>query len=138
MSERRWDRRFTVVYLRDHQAKGQFVALSKRLLEAGIVELSALGLPKRMDSAPIDWAECKRTVNRQGIRDITEAILPAIHTYEENGGRLIIAADDMTLLTPTQSAFWLTVFDHAQLVGCAAAKKDGNHKLWWRMKERAN
>ena len=41
----------------------------------------------------------------------------------------------MTFLTPTQSAFWLAVFDHAQLVGCASAKKEGNRKLWWRMKE---
>ncbi|MGH8572010.1 MAG: ATP-binding protein, partial [Gammaproteobacteria bacterium] len=134
--ERRQERPITVAYLRDHQAKGQFVALSKRLLEAGIVKPSALGLPKRMDSAPIDWAECKRTVNRQGIRDITGAILPAIHAYKENGGgRLIITVDDMTFLTPTQSAFWLAVFDQAQLVGCASAKKDGNRKLWWRMKE---
>ncbi|MGH9892214.1 MAG: ATP-binding protein, partial [bacterium] len=134
--ERRQERPFTVAYLRDHQAKGQFVALSRRLLEAGIVKPSALGLPKRMDSAPIDWAECKRTVNRQGIRDITGAILPAIHAYKENGGgRLIITVDDMTFLTPTQSAFWLAVFDQAQLVGCATAKKEGNRKLWWRMKE---
>ncbi|MCA1851129.1 MAG: ATP-binding protein, partial [Beggiatoa sp.] len=133
--ERRIERRLCLAYLKDHQAKGQFVELSRRLLEARIVKPSALGLPKRMDSAPIDWAECKRTVNRQGIRDITGAILPAIHAYKENGSHLIIAVDDMTFLTPTQSAFWLAVFDQAQLVGCASGKKDSNRKLWWRMKE---
>lgn len=135
LTERRIERRLCLAYLKDHQAKGQFVELSRRLLEARIVKPSALGLPKRMDGAPIDWAECKRTVNRQGIRDITRAILPAIHAYKEHGGRLVIAVDDMTFLTPTQSAFWLAVFDQAQLVGCATAKKEGNRKLWWRMKE---
>lgn len=135
VTERRIERRLLLAYLRDHQVKGQFVELSRRLLEARIVKPSALGLPKRMDGAPIDWAECKRTVNRQGIRDITGAILPAIHAYKQNGGRLVIAVDDLTFLTPTQSAFWLAVFDQAQLVGCATAKKEGNRKLWWRMKE---
>lgn len=135
VTERRKERPLCVVYLKDHQAKGQFVALSRRLLEAHIVKPSVLGLPKRMDGAPIDWAECKRTVNHQGIRDITGAILPAILVYKENSGQLIITVDDMTFLTPTQSAFWLAVFDHAQLVGYASAKKEGNRKLWWRMKE---
>lgn len=135
VTEQRIERRLCLAYLKDHQAKGQFVDLSRRLLEARIVKPSALGLPKRMDGAPIDWHECKRTVNRQGIRDITGAILPAIHAYKEHGGRLVIAVDDLTFLTPTQSAFFLALFDQAQLVGCASAKKDGNRKLWWRMKE---
>jgi energy-coupling factor transporter ATP-binding protein EcfA2 len=52
ITERCKERPLCVVYLKDHQAKGQFVALSKRLLEAGIIKPSALGLPKRMDSAP--------------------------------------------------------------------------------------
>jgi hypothetical protein len=38
-----------------------------------------------MDGAPIDWAERKRTVNRQGIRAFTGAILAG-----QNDGQLII------------------------------------------------
>jgi hypothetical protein len=41
----------------------------------------------------------------------------------------------MTQLTPTQQAFWLAVFEHAQGVGCASEKRQGVRKLWWRMKE---
>jgi hypothetical protein len=135
-TEKRKKRLLTVAYLRDHQAKGQFVALSRRLLETGIVKSSALGLPKQMDSEPkIDWHDCKRTVSRLGIRDLTGAIIPAIHAHKQNGGQIIIAVDDITSLTPTQSAFWLAVFDCAQIVSCASGKKEGNRKLWWRMKE---
>ncbi|MDO9240064.1 MAG: ATP-binding protein, partial [Methylicorpusculum sp.] len=47
----------------------------------------------------------------------------------------VIAVDDLTLLTPTQMAFWLAIFDHAQVVGCASDKKARVRKLWWKMKE---
>jgi hypothetical protein len=61
-TEKRKKHLLTVAYLRaDPQAKDQFVAPSRRLLETGIVKLSALGLPKQIDSEPkIDWHECKR------------------------------------------------------------------------------
>jgi energy-coupling factor transporter ATP-binding protein EcfA2 len=135
-TEKRKKRLLTVAYLRDHQAKGQFVALSRRLLETGIVKPSALGLPKEMDSEPkIDWHDCKRTVSRLGIRDLTGAIIPAIHAHKQEGGQIVIAVDDITSLTLTQSAFWLAVFDCAQIVSCASGKKEGNRKLWWKMKE---
>jgi len=54
---------------------------------------------------------------------------------ENEGGQIIIAVDDMTRLTPTQQAFWLAVFDHAQVLTCASEKRTDVAKLWWRMKE---
>ena len=42
---------------------------------------------------------------------------------------------DFTHLTPTLAAFWLAVFDVAQVVGCARQKKAGLAKLWWKMTE---
>jgi len=47
----------------------------------------------------------------------------------------VIAVDDLTSLTPTQMAFWLAIFDHAQVIGCASEKKPRVKKLWWKMKE---
>ena len=41
----------------------------------------------------------------------------------------------MTRLTPTLIAFWLAVFDAAQVIGCASQKKAGLAKLWWKMTE---
>jgi hypothetical protein len=126
------------VYLRDHQAKGQFVTLARRLLQTGILKPSTIELPKRLDDEPpksIDWTSYRRHINRLGIRDLTGAIIPALHEYQKQGGQCIIAIDDMTSLTPTQQAFWLAIFDHAQVIACASAKKEGNRKLWWRMKE---
>lgn len=32
-------------------------------------------------------------------------------------------------------AFWLAIFDHAQVIGCASEKKARVRKLWWKMKE---
>ena len=46
----------------------------------------------------------------------------------------MIAVDDMTSLTPTQQAFWLAIFEYAQVVTCASARKSGLRKLWWKMK----
>jgi energy-coupling factor transporter ATP-binding protein EcfA2 len=123
-----------MVYLTDFQAKAQFVQIARGLLEAGVLRPSALDLAKRYDtqsSEDLDWAELRRHVTRMSIRDLTSAIIPALHAYP---GRVLIAVDDMTRLTPTQEAFWLAVFDHAQVVACASERKAGLRKLWWKMK----
>ncbi|BBM60825.1 ATPase (plasmid) [Nitrosococcus oceani] len=128
-------RALTVVHLHDHQAKGQFVEMARQLLAAGIIKPSALELARRYDELPpaeIEWAKVKRTVNRLSIRDLTGAIIPALSAH---GGRVLIAVDDMTRLTPTQQAFWLALFDQAQVITCASEKKQGLRKLWWKMKE---
>lgn len=109
--------------------------LARQLLTAGIVKPSALDLAKRYDELPpetIEWATIKRTVNRLSIRDLTGAIIPALSAHE---GQVLIAIDDMTRLTPTQQAFWLAIFDEAQIATCASEKKQGLRKLWWKMKE---
>ena len=46
-AERRKQRLLTLVYLRDHQAKGQFITLARRLLQTGIVKPSALELAEQ-------------------------------------------------------------------------------------------
>jgi len=123
-----------LVYLSDHQAKGQFVEMARRLMEGGVLKPSALELAKRYDTMPprsIDWKQIRRHVNRQSIRDLTQAIIPALYAHP---GRVLIAVDDMTRLTPTQQAFWLAVFEHAQVVCCASERKNGLRKLWWKMK----
>ncbi len=125
----------TVVHLHDHQAKGQFVELARQLLMMGIIKPSALDLAKRYDELPpeaIEWAKIKRTVNRLSIRELTGAIIPALSAHE---GQVLLAVDDMTRLTPTQQAFWLAIFDAAQVATCASEKKQGLRKLWWKMKE---
>jgi len=124
----------TLVYLSEHQAKGQFVQMARRLIETGILRPSALDLAKKYDDVPpreIEWTQIRRHVNRLSIRDLTSAIIPAIYAY---AGRVLIAVDDMTRLTPTQQAFWLSVFEHAQVVTCASERKSGLRKLWWKMK----
>jgi hypothetical protein len=123
-----------LVYLSEHQAKGQFVQMARRLIETGILKPSALDLAKRFDEVPpreVEWVQIRRHVNRLSIRDLTSAIIPAIYAY---AGRVLIAVDDMTRLTPTQQAFWLSVFEHAQVVICASECKSGLRKLWWKMK----
>ncbi len=124
-----------LVYLSEHQAKGQFVQMTRRLIETGILRPSAIDLPGKFDEmAPrqIEWRQIRRHVNRMSIRDLSGAIIPAIYAWE---GRVLIAVDDMTRLTPTQQAFWLAVFEHAQVVTCASERKKGLRKLWWKMKE---
>jgi energy-coupling factor transporter ATP-binding protein EcfA2 len=123
-----------LVYLSDHQAKGQFVQMARRLIETGILKPSSIDLAKRYDQMnprDIQWPEIRRHVNRLSIRDLTSAIIPAIYAFE---GCVIIAVDDMTRLTPTQQAFWLAIFEHAQVVTCASERKQGLRKLWWKMK----
>ncbi|MCP5460028.1 MAG: ATP-binding protein [Gammaproteobacteria bacterium] len=129
----RANRRRLVIHIVEHQTKAQFVAIARRLLEAGLVKPSALELARSydaMDPREIEWARIKRNVNRLSIRDLAEAIIPAIHGYE---GRVIIAVDDLTGLTPTLVAFWLSVLDSAQFLGCATEKRKNLAKLWWKM-----
>ena len=124
-----------LVYLSDHQAKGQFVQMARRLMETGILKPSSIDLAKQLDRLPpgdIEWASIRRQVNRMSIRDLSGAIISAIYAYQ---GKVLIAVDDMTQLTPTQQAFWLAIFDHAQVVTCASQRKAGLRKLWWKMKE---
>ncbi|AGA89381.1 hypothetical protein Thimo_0529 [Thioflavicoccus mobilis 8321] len=127
-------RDLVLVYLSEHQAKGQFVQMARRLIETGILRPTALDLAKKYDDmAPreIEWPSIRRHVNRLSIRDLTGAIIPALYAFP---GRVLIAVDDMTSLTPTQQAFWLAVFEHAQVVTCASDRKHGLRKLWWKMK----
>jgi energy-coupling factor transporter ATP-binding protein EcfA2 len=137
-AEHREQRLLTLVYLRDHQAKGQFITLARRLLRTGIVKPSALELPKSLDELPpesVDWTKYKRSINKLAVRDLTGAIIPALYQHKKDGGQVVIAVDDMSSITPTQQAFWLAVFDHAQVVACAVEKKASLKKLWWKSKE---
>jgi energy-coupling factor transporter ATP-binding protein EcfA2 len=124
-----------VIRLYDHQAKGQFVEMARQMLTLGLIEAKALDLPEKyqtMTPAQIPWEGIKRQVSRLSIRDLSQAIIPALAACPE---KPLIAVDDLTFLTPTQQAFWLAVFDHAQIVGCASEKKKGLRKLWWKMRE---
>lgn len=134
-SEQRAQRRFTLVHIVDHQAKGQFIALARRLLQVGIVPPPALDLPERFHGlapAEIEWSKVKRHVTRLSIRDLTAAIIPALH---EHDGRVLVAVDDLTAVTPTLVAFWLAVLDKAHVIGCASEKRANLRKLWWKMTE---
>jgi hypothetical protein len=62
-------------------------------LESGLLKPSALEL-----DAALKWARIKRSVNRLSIRDLTAAIVPAIHAHK---GRMLVAVDDLTAVTPT-------------------------------------
>ena len=124
-----------VIRLYDHQAKGQFVEMARQMLHQGLLDAKSLDLPEKVQAmapAAIPWEDIKRQVNRLSIRDLTQAIIPALAECPE---KPLIAVDDVTYLTPTQQAFWLAVFDHAQLAGCASEKKKGLRKLWWKMRE---
>ena len=79
-----------------------------------------------------EWVKLKRSVNRLSIRDLCAAIVPALH---DQPGRVLIAVDDFTAVTPTLVAFWLAVFEAAQVIGCASAKRPNVAKLWWKMAE---
>ena len=125
----------TVIHIADHQPKAQFVDIARKLLAAGLLDPLALELPEPYQDVPpeqIEWAKIRRHVNRLSMRDLTAAIIPALHDHH---GKVIIAVDDLTNLTPTLVAFWLAVFDAAQVIGCASQKKAGLAKLWWKMTE---
>jgi energy-coupling factor transporter ATP-binding protein EcfA2 len=125
----------TVIHVADHQPKAQFVCIARKLLAAGLLDPLALELPEPYQDLPperIEWAKVRRHVNRLSMRDLTAAIIPALHDHH---GQVLIAVDDLTHLTPTLVAFWLAVFDAAQVIGCASQKKAGLAKLWWKMTE---
>jgi energy-coupling factor transporter ATP-binding protein EcfA2 len=108
----------TVIPIADHPPKAQFVDIARKLLAAGLLDPLALELPEPYQDAPpeqIEWAA---------------AIIPALHDHP---GKVLIAVDDLTHLTPTLVAFWLAVCDVAQVIGCARQKKVA--KLWWKMTE---
>jgi len=124
-----------IIKLHDHQAKGQFVEMAKQMLSLGIISAEELDLPvqfQEMAPAAIEWKEIRNRVNRMSMRDLTQAVIPALAKAET---KPVIAVDDLTSLTPTQMAFWLAIFDHAQVIGCASEKKPRVKKLWWKMKE---
>ncbi len=124
-----------VIKLHDHQAKGQFVEMARQMLSLDLISAVELDLPAQFhDMAPaaIEWKEIRNRVNRMSMRDLTQALIPALAKAET---KPVIAVDDLTSLTPTQMAFWLAIFDHAQVVGCASEKKPRVKKLWWKMKE---
>ena len=124
-----------VIKLHDHQAKGQFVELARQMLALSLISVQELDLPVQFyDMAPaaIEWKEIRNRVNRMSMRDLTQAVIPALANAET---KPVIAVDDLTSLTPTQMAFWLAIFEHAQVIGCASEKKPRVKKLWWKMKE---
>ena len=124
-----------LIKLDDYQAKGQFIEIARQMLVLGLVSAMELGLPVKFHNLPvadIDWKEVKNQINRMSMRDLTHAIIPALARADT---KPIIAVDDLTSLTPTQMAFWLAIFDHAQVIGCASEKKPRVKKLWWKMKE---
>ena len=124
-----------VLHVNEHQAKGQFLEIARGLLESGLLKPSALELDADLDAlnpAAIEWAKIKRSVNRLSIRDLTAAIIPALHAHR---GRVLIAVDDLTAVTPTLVAFWLAILDAAQLITCASEKRKNVSRLWWKLAE---
>ncbi len=124
-----------LISIDEQQAKGQFLSLTRGLLELGLVRPSALELDASLDEADpatIQWLKIKRQVNRLSIRDLCAAIIPAIHAHP---GRVLIAVDDLTTVTPTMVAFWLAILDGAQLIGCASEKRKNLARLWWKLAE---
>ncbi len=124
-----------VLHLHDHPAKGQFLELARGLLESGLLKPSALELDPALDAldpAALEWTKLKRSVNRPSIRDLTAALVPALHAHP---GRVLIAVDDLTAVTPTGVAFWLAILDAAQILACASARKPTVAKLWWKLAE---
>ena len=124
-----------VLHVREHQAKGQFLELARGLLESGLLKPSALELDAGLDAldpAALEWTQLKRSVNRPSIRDLTAAIVPALHAHR---GWVLIAVDDPTAVTPTLVAFWLAGPDAAQLLVCASEKRKNVARLWWKLAE---
>jgi len=124
-----------VIKLHDHQAKGQFVEMARQMLMLGLLTAKDLDLPAQFQDIPaaqIEWSDIRNRVNRMSMRDLTQTIIPALAGSEV---KPVIAVDDLTTLTPMQMAFWLAIFEHAQVLGCASEKKARIKKLWWKMKE---
>ncbi len=128
-------RDLVILHVTEHQAKGQFLEMARGLLESGLLKPSALELDPGLDAldpAALEWAKLKRPVNRLSIRDLTAAIVPALHAHK---GRVLVAVDDLTAVTPTLVAFWLAVLDAAQLLACASEKRKNVARLWWKLAE---
>ena len=124
-----------VLQVNEYQAKGQFLEIARGLLESGLLKPSALELDAALDDldpAALEWAKIKRQVSRLSIRDLTAAIVPALHAHR---GRVLVAVDDLTAVTPTLVAFWLAVLDAAQLLACASEKRRTVARLWWKLAE---
>jgi hypothetical protein len=124
-----------VIQVSEQQAKGQFLEIARGLLESGLLKPSELELDPGLDAldpAALEWAKLRRSVNRLSIRDLTAAIVPALHQQKD---RVLIAVDDLTAVTPTLVAFWLAILDAAQLLACASARKANVAKLWWKLIE---
>ena len=124
-----------VIHVGEHQAKGQFLEMARGLLESGLLKPSALELDAGLDAvdpATLEWVKIKRQVTRLSIRDLCAVIVPVLH---EQRGRVLIAVDDLTQVTPTLVAFWLAVCDAAQIIACASARKPNVAKLWWKLAE---
>ena len=124
-----------IIKLHDHQAKWQFFEMPRQMLELGLISAEELDLPAQFHELPpvqIKWTEVRNRVSRMSMRDLTQAVIPALARSEN---KPVIAVDDLTSLTPTQMAFWLAIFDHAQVVGCASEKKARVKKIWWKMKK---
>jgi len=124
-----------IIKLHDHQAKGQFVEMARQMLMLGLLTAKDLDLPAQFHEIPaaqIEWSDIRNRVNRMSMRDLTQTIIPALASSEV---KPVIAVDDLTTLTPTQMSFWLAIFEHAQVLGCASEKKARIKKLWWKMKE---
>jgi hypothetical protein len=99
------------------------------MLALGLLTAQELDLPAKFHGLPgpqIDWKDVKSQVCRMSMRDLTHAIIPALARADT---KPVIAVDDLTSLTPTQMAFWLAIFDHAQVIGCASEKKARVRKL---------
>lgn len=128
--------RRVIFRLYDTQAKGQFIGLVQQMLAADMLTAEALQLPDKFRDTPgsgIEWSHVRRHISRLSIRDLSHAIIPALADHAEHGEKPLIAVNDLTFLTPTQQAFWLAVFEFAQVAGCASARKSGLKKLWWKM-----
>jgi energy-coupling factor transporter ATP-binding protein EcfA2 len=112
-----------VIQVSEQQAKGPFLEIARGLLESGLLKPSELELDPGLDAldpAALEWAKRRRSVNRLSIRDLTAAMVPALHNQKD---RVLIAVDDLTAVTPTLVAFWLAILDAAQLLACASARK---------------
>jgi DNA polymerase III delta prime subunit len=122
--ERRRSRKCVLIYLHEHTGKAQFVAIARRLLQTGLLKPSTLDLARSLDALPpdaLEWTQIRRSVNRLSMKDLADGIIPALHAFrKDTHGTVILCVDDMTRLTPTQQAFWLAVYAHAQIVGCAS------------------
>ena len=58
--------------------------------------------PAALEPAALEWTKLRRSVNRLSLRDLTAALVPALHAHP---GRVLVAVDDLTAVTPTLVAF---------------------------------